>query len=124
MKEPHPIDLAKSTDSKNFEKFCKKLEERYDLKRISKQKELDIIRKDNKIRVKMHCTDCNKEFYREISLEGSCEECHKIFVKKVEDRIQKWRDQGIPERWYDKFSAMIEVLAEEVKEEENENKLK
>lgn len=70
----------------------------------------------------MQCTECQKEFYREISLEEPCEDCHRKFMEKVSKRVEEMVEKGYPEGGYTRTIAIIDILEEEVREEIKEEK--
>ena len=70
--------------------------------------------KEGKFKLEVFCTDCNNKFIQEFTI-GSCKTCSELFNKKVEEKMEQWKDSPSPE-YIKMFRAMQEVLEEEKQE--------
>ena len=76
-------------------------------------KDLDILKENNILKVKVNCSDCKKPFYTEFKLDGhNCPECHKKFTDKIEAEVKEQVKNGSPEDW---LMALVKVVKEDIK---------
>lgn len=77
-------------------------------------KNLDILKENNILKIKVNCTDCKKFFYHEFELDKhSCPECHKKFTDKIDARVEQMKKEGKYSGAFDRLIIAIQISEEE-----------